>query len=397
MRILKVTASYAPFFEFGGPPVKVQALAEGLARRGHRVTVLTADWGLAGRGGGQRTSFGLRREENGVEALYLAPRLPAWLRYRSLTWYPGAARFCRERLREFDAVHLYGLYDLLGPRVAAACRAGGVPYAVEPMGMYVPIVRSVRLKRVYHALFGGTLISGARAVIATSEQETAELAGSGVEPGRILLRRNGVALPEALPPRGQFRAAHGIASDAQLVLFLGRLASKKSPELLLRAFAHLAGTDDTAARLRLVFAGPDDEKMMKRLGESARLLGIRKRVIFAGPLFGEKKWSAYRDADVFVLPSQNENFGNTAAEALAAGTPVIVTETCGIAPLLAEGAGVIVPHDEAALAGALQRVLNDAALRERLQAGGAALLPRLGWEEPVREMEQLYERLGRGT
>jgi len=137
--------------------------------------------------------------------------------------------------------------------------------------------------------------------------------------------------------------------------------------------------------------------MMKRLGESARLLGIRKRVIFAGPLFGEKKWSAYRDADVFVLPSQNENFGNTAAEALAAGTPVIVTETCGIAPLLAEGAGVIVPHDEAALAGALQRVLNDAALRERLQAGGAALLPRLGWEEPVREMEQLYERLGRGT
>ncbi|MBZ5541106.1 MAG: glycosyltransferase [Acidobacteriia bacterium] len=394
MRILKVTASYAPFFEFGGPPVKVQALAEGLTRRGHRVTVLTADWGLAERGGGQRTTFGLRREENGVEALYLAPGLPAWLRYRSLTWYPGAARFCRERLREFDAVHIYGLYDLLGPRVAAACRAGGVAYAVEPMGMYLPIVRSVRLKRAYHALFGRALISGARAVIATSEQEAAELAGGGVEPGRILLRRNGVALPGALPPRGQFRAAHGIASDAQVVLFLGRLASKKSPELLLRAFAHLAGGDD-AARLRLVFAGPDDENMMKRLRESARLLGIRKGVIFAGPLFGESKWSAYRDADVFVLPSQNENFGNAAAEALAAGTPVIVTETCGIAALLAEGAGVIVPHDEAALTGALQRVLHDAALRERLQAGGAALLPRLGWEEPVREMEQLYERLGR--
>ncbi len=46
MRILNVTQSYAPFFEFGGPPVKVRALAEGFAARGHAITVLTADWGL---------------------------------------------------------------------------------------------------------------------------------------------------------------------------------------------------------------------------------------------------------------------------------------------------------------------------------------------------------------
>jgi glycosyltransferase involved in cell wall biosynthesis len=119
-------------------------------------------------------------------------------------------------------------------------------------------------------------------------------------------------------------------------------------------------------------------------------LGVRSRVQFVGPLYGEAKWAAYRDADVFVLPSQNENFGNTAAEAVAAGTPVIVTEQCGIAPLLADQAGLVVRHDTAALSRALERILNEAELRSRLAAGCAAVTSRLGWDEPVREMAALY-------
>ena len=64
--------------------------------------------------------------------------------------------------------------------------------------------------------------------------------------------------------------------------------------------------------------------------------------MFTGPLYGDAKWAAYRDADLFVLPSQNENFGNTAAEAVACGTPVLVTDRCGIAPIVDRRAGVVV-------------------------------------------------------
>jgi glycosyltransferase involved in cell wall biosynthesis len=122
-------------------------------------------------------------------------------------------------------------------------------------------------------------------------------------------------------------------------------------------------------------------------------LGVRSRVRFVGPVFGEAKWAAYRDADVFVLPSQNENFGNTAAEAVAAGTPVIVTEQCGIAPLLADEAGLVVRHDTTELSRALERVLSEPELRSRLAAGCAAVTSRLGWDEPVRDMEVLYATL----
>lgn len=145
--------------------------------------------------------------------------------------------------------------------------------------------------------------------------------------------------------------------------------------------------------MTLVFAGPDESGEKAKLVELAGQLGVRAKIQFVGPVFDENKWAAYRDADVFVLPSQNENFGNTAAEAVAAGTPVIVTEQCGVAPLLAEEAGLVVRHDQEALSGALERVLLDAELRARLATGCAAVTSRLGWDEPVREMETLYTAL----
>ena len=394
MRILNVTQSYAPFYEFGGPPVKVRALSEGLAKRGHAVTVLTADWGLDKRVSpaellsAQRSPFGWRVEENGVQAIYL----PTWFHHRALSWNPAVQRYCRARLQNFDVVHIFGLYDLLGPAVAKACRRQGVPYVIEPIGMFRPIVRNVFLKRWYHALLGRPMFRAAKAVIATAEMEIAELESGGVSRDKIVLRRNGVEAPATWPERGSFRKELGISSSAQIILFLGRLSSKKSPDLLLQAFASLP-EQSSGEPARLIIAGPDEGELTAPLEQLARRLGVAGRVHFPGALFGVRKWAAYRDADVFVLPSQNENFGNTAAEAVAAGTPVVVTDQCGIAPLLADQAALVVPHDQAKIADAIARILLEPALRERLRAGGQAVALRLGWEEPVREMEELYGKL----
>lgn len=395
MRILNVTETYAPFLEFGGPPVKVRALSEGLARRGHQVTVLTADWGVEkrlqireGKITAERSPFGWRQNENGVQAIYV----PTWMRYRTVSWNPAIKRYCRARLQNFDIVHIFGLYDLLGPAVAAACRKRSLPYVLEPIGMFVPIVRNLWLKQIYHALWGTRLLQGASAVIATSEQEVEELVAGGLPRTRVVLRRNGVEVPPAWPERGIFRKSQGISWEEKVVLFLGRLSTKKSPDLLLRAFAELLGRS-SGMRVTLVFAGPDEGGVKPALEQMATQLGVRTRVQFAGPIFGEMKWAAYRDADVFVLPSQNENFGNTAAEAVAAGTPVIVTEQCGIAPLLADKAGLVVRHDQAALSNALERILIEPELGSTLRAGCTNVTSRLGWDEPVGDMETLYASL----
>lgn len=397
MRILNVTQSYSPFFEFGGPPVKVRALAEGLARRGHQVSVLTTDWGLEQRfektpkeAPASEGPYGRAREIGGVAVVYLAK----WLHYRAASWNPGLRKYLRAELKNFDVAHIFGLYDLLGPGTAAECRKHGIPYVVEPIGMYLPIVRNLWLKRIYHRFLGREMVEGASLVVATAEQERRELVSGGIAKEKILLRRNGVDSPSVLPERGSFREEFEIPANAKLVLFLGRLSEKKSPDLLLKAFAGATGSGPgRGRRADLAFVGPDEAGMKARLRKMAKSLGLGERVHFSDALEGEAKWQAYRDADIFVLPSQNENFGNTAAEAVAAGTPVIVTDQCGIAPLLEDVAGMVVKHDEKDLRGALARLLEDNGLRTKLKDGCKIAYHRLDWEEPLAEMEAAYQSL----
>ena len=364
-------------------------------RLGHDVTVLTSDWGLRERLARTHdprqvtaSAHGLQAEADRVKAVYL----PVWLRYRSIGWGPEANRFCNDAIRDYDIVHIFGIYDLLGPAVAAACRKRKIPYVVEPIGMWVPIVRNTLIKRIYHITFGRTMLRCANRLIATSQQEVSELASAGFSRDTIISRRNGVEVPLRFPERGTFRTAHGIPQDAKLILFLGRLSPKKTPELLLQAFAALpARLND--GELRLVFAGPDESGMKAALAEQATQLAVDSRVLFCGALFNDAKWAAYRDADVFVLPSLNENFGNTVAEAMAAGTPVVVTTGCGIAPMVENKAGLVVEHEAGALAEAIGKVLSESELHERFTKGCREVTSQLDWNAPAQEMESLYQGL----
>lgn len=379
MRILKVCYTYYPFVEMGGPPVKVRAIAEHLVQRGNRVTVLTARYG--------DTRGTEVRELGGVEVVYLR----SWFRYRTVTINPGAVRFLRRRVREFDVAHIYGFYDLLGPLASFYCRRSGVPYALELLGMFEPIGRSLAKKRVYHALLGRSLIRHAACVVATSERERGTLVAGGVPAERIALRRNGVDLRQfaALPPPGGFRRTWGIGAAERMLLFVGRIVWVKGLDVLLRAFAGLAYNG-----ARLVLAGPQERDGYRELLErEVERLGLGDRVVFTGPLFGEAKLSALVDADVVVLPSRSESFGNVAVEAACCGVPVVVSDQCGVAPYVKDRAGLVVPLEADAVRKALFELLSDEALRERFRAGALAAAQALSWDEPVAQLEGLYREL----
>lgn len=390
LRVLKVTQSYFPFVERGGPAVKVRSLARGLAKKGHIVSVLTSDLGIEGLSNPAvaivRTNKGWRYQEDGVDTRYLR----GWGLYRSLTWNPATFEFCRKELASFDIVHIYGTYDLLGPIVAAGCRRKGIPYVLEPMGMFRPMVRNLALKRAYRCLFGESLARGAARLVATSVQEEKELIEEGIPPGKISVRRNGIESSQLSGASGGFRRQYGISEQTFLVLFLGRIVEKKSPELLIDAFARWRSDTDGAQDAALIFVGPfENPSYRRKLQAQVRRLGLNSPVRFIGPLYNDGKWSALADADIFVLPSQNENFGNAAAEAVACGTPVVVTDRCGIAPLIEGRAGLVIAHECEALVRALHQ-LSDAGLRESLKLGCVEVARGLSWEQPLAETEALY-------
>ncbi len=386
-----VTQSYFPFQERGGPVVKVRALAHGLAHRGHQVTVLTADLGITRFEGTsvhvERYKDGWRATEDGVETIYLS----TLLHYRDVTLNPGMVRFCRASLSSYQLVHFYGLYDIFGPVVSRFCRQRRIPYAIEPMGMYRPIDRGFRLKRLWHRNLGVSYWNHSSLIVATSEMEQQELLADGVPAEKLVIRYNGIDrdAPANQPPRGSFRSQFGISSGDPLIVFLSRLIPRKGADILIDAFARVC-----PASGYLVIAGPEGEPgyldILKKRAESA---GVASRVIFTGPLYDAAKNALLADADVFALPSRYENFANVAAEAMSFGVPVVITESCGIRSLVDGRAGLVIQPEVAPLAAALQNLISDPVLHKNFQAGCRQVTEELRWDFLAGKMDGYYSQI----
>lgn len=388
MRILKVVQSYYPFQDRGGPVFKVRALARSLAFRGHRISVLTADLGLSRHSWDnlhfENSPFGWRAEEEGVETIYL----PTLGHFRALTINPGLMKFCRASLSQYDVVHFYGLYDLLGPAVGYFCRRSRIPYVIEPMGMYRPIDRGFRLKRAWHRLLGAYYVRHAAKIIATSEIERQDLLEEGVPPDKIVIRYNGVEVDRLSAPssRGGFRAKWAVPPNEKLILFLSRLIPRKGADILIEAFAEACPESGI-----LVIAGPEGESgYVNYLKRCATENGVANRVIFTGPVYDADKAAIYSDADVFVLASRYENFANVVAEAVACDIPVVVSNMCGIHSLVDRRAGIVIPVERDSIAVALRRLLADEPLYARLKEGCRQVANELTWGTLSAQMENYY-------
>lgn len=388
VHILKVVQAYYPFQEKGGPVVKVRALARGLAQRGHQVTVLTADLGIRERIGSgleaEHCKWGWRSKQDGVEVIYLS----TLGNYRALTLNPRVIGFCRASLGNFDAVHIYGLYDLLGPAVGYFCRRQGVPYVIEPMGMYRPIDRNFQLKALWHRSVGKAFWQGATTIVATSEMEQQELLEDGVPAAKIAVRYNGIdpVFYTSLPPCGGFRAENGISSEEFLILFLSRLIPRKGADILIEAFARACPELGW-----LVIAGPEGEPGYRAyLEKRARESGVEARVVFTGAVYDEEKKVLLRDADLFVLPSRYENFANAPAEAIACGVPVIITNACGIRSLVEGHAGLVIATELEPLVEALRKLIHDKAFYAQMKQGCRRVAEQLNWDRLTEQMESYY-------
>lgn len=388
MRILNVAQTYHPYLDGGGMPVKVRAISRILARHGHNVTVLTAklsSGGLIGQDPAERTPSGWRMVEDGVEAVYL----PTLARYRALTFNPDMVRFCRNRLGQFDLVHCYGIYDLLGPCVSYFCSRQDVPFVVEPMGMFRPIDRGFRFKRAWHLTLGRSFLKSTSRIFVTSELEQEELVAGGIPADKLVLRRNGIDpdVLDAVPStRGAFRSRAGLPADEPLIIFLSRLIPRKGADILIQAFA-----DACPERGRLVIAGPEGENGYRNFLEGcARDSGAETRILFTGPLYGAEKAAALCDADLFVLPSRYENFANAPAEAIACGVPVILSSACGIAALVENRAGLVVRPERETLSKAIRRLLTDNNLRTSFKSACREVAAQLSWDTLVHQMEASY-------
>jgi glycosyltransferase involved in cell wall biosynthesis len=382
LRILFSAPAYWPALAFGGPISMARELNEGMIRRhGHAVDVLTTSLRDIGAGRSHRTVTG---DVQGVHVRYLATPL----RYRWMGVTPSAPWWLGQ-LEPPDVAHIFGFRDPLGTMVAAWCRLRGVPYVLEPLGMSLPRLRKVHLKRILDRSVLRWVPSGAAAIVVTSEHERRQAVAAGMPARRMTVRGNGFPATDGNRiATGALRRAIGLA-DEPLILYVGRIASGKGIEFLLETVHEVEG-----AHLALV--GPDDGHGVSRAIAAAqsdrRTAGRIHRLVPA-----TRPLELYADADVFVLASAGESFGMAAAEAAAAGVPVVVTDRCGIAEALGSEGALVVPYDAGEVRRAVTQVLSDEDLRARLSAGGREVAARLSWDVIVDRQERIYRQIVAGA
>ena len=327
-------------FTQGGVPVAVSGLARALSREGCFVTVAVID------GAGSNVAL-----DELINVKIFSRDI-----WQKLDYSRGLNLFVRQNVGEFDIVHSHLMYSASSLTIGDACNAFGVPLVLSPHGMFAPhllshhAVRKLVADLVYHK-------RGMAAVdlihFTTSVEKEWGLVGG--------LKKDFFVAPIGVNVSDyaiidEANAFSGLCEQGtKVILYLGRLNFKKGLDILIDSYSIVVSE---YSAVHLVIAGPDDG-MENEMRAAVERKGLAGKVSFVGMVTGARKVAMLQQAHVFVLPSYSENFGIAVIEALAAGTPVIISDQVGVHREVATaGVGLVGPCNAAAFAGMMIQMLG---------------------------------------
>ena len=361
MRVLHVIPSISPLR--GGPSRAVLDMVAALRLQEVDAAILTTN----DHGPGLHPDLvtGHWQWHQGVPVLAFPRWSPPVAALREFAFSPALSLWLARHLKQYELLHIHALFSYPSTSAMAQARWAGVPYILRSIGQLSPwsLAQSRGRKRLLLRLIERRNLEQAAALHFTTAAERDEAAVLGLAPPNLVLPL-GVRCPD---PLSQSASAPNGSAPVRF-LFLSRLHPKKQLENLLDALA-LLQRQRPEARWELAIAGEGEPRYVAGLQERTRGLGIEARCGWLGFLEGEAKWQALKAADWYVLPSAAENFGIAAVEALAAGTPVILSPEVAVAANVARaGAGLVSASDPEALALTLATALERPSLTMRASA-----------------------------
>jgi len=361
----------------GGAVTAALGMAEALSKAGVEVRLAATDYGHP------------EPAPPGVDLHLFRCRFDPW------RWAPDMGRWLAREAAWADVAHLHTMWTYPTRAAARACSRAGVPYVLRPAGMLEEwsMGRQAWKKFLYVRLLESATIRRASAVHWTSEQERERSARWAAGRPDIVVP---LGLPAAayadLPPAEAFGRRFPALQGRRVLLYLGRVHPKKQPEAAIGALALVRREVPNTV---LAIAGPGERRYLDALAALADAQGVAAAVHFLGMLRGREVQEACAGASVFLLPSLQENFGLAAAEAMAAGCPVVVSPQVALAPLVSShGAGRVAEGNVAAVAEAVRGLLMDEPGRRAAgERARALVLQRFTWPAVAGELIRAYERV----
>ena len=345
LKILQLVHTLDP--SVGGVAAAVLALSRGLARRGHKLDIVVLD--------------------DSASPWLVDIALPIHALGAGLTSYRYSSKllpWLKKQGRDYDRVIVNGIWQYLSFAAWRRYAGSSIPYYVFPHGMLDPWFKETfplkHLKKwLYWPWAEYRVLRDAAAVIFTSEEERSQARKSfWLYRCREKVSPLGVeAPPISSNAKSEFLSRYPQLQNARIFLFLGRLHPKKGCDMLLEAFAQMRSNDS----ISLILAGPDQVGWESDLRRQVTRLNLTNRVVFTGMLEGSMKQGAFANAEAFVLPSHQENFGISVVEALAASVPVLVSNRVNIwREIEADRAGYVESDDLAGTTRLLQNWIGTA-------------------------------------
>jgi glycosyltransferase involved in cell wall biosynthesis len=348
MRIAHVVTYISPDGAFGGPVRVALGQAAALAERGHDVTVYA---------GAPRELAGTTFHDGYTLKTFAARRVAPVSGFAAMT-APDLAKALKSEAASFDIAHVHLARDLVTLPAAQRIRGTGMPYVLQPHGMID--ASDHPLAKPLDAWVTKPLLRDAAAVLTLTDLEVEAI--RDIEPNaRTSPISNGIRIGELVAYDGR----------ADVVLFLARLHPRKRP----LAFVEMACVlRDVLPTTRFVLAGPDEGE-----GDAVRsaILDARMgdRLEWIGAVSPNQTEALLASARAYVLPSFGEVFPMTILESMRVGTPVVTTDSLGIAPdCVRFGAAVITDGSAQALAAGVRGTLTEPRIASGLRAGGLAYL-----------------------
>lgn len=326
MRVLFVLPSYEPAWAFGGVVRCTSNLCRALAKNGIDVSVYTTN--VDGRGGLLPVTPEEPVDVAGVTVRYFPSTFG-----RNSDWHSRAlARKLDQTIEDFDIVYVAAIWQWIGISAGRLARKHGVPYVVGTHGSFdSELLKNEKIKKMlYWQLFLKKNIRHASALHLTTDYERRQAA----------LLRSGYPsfiVPNCMQPAafeineslgGRVREEYQIPRDAPVLIAVGRPDPKKRLDVLLECFPPIL---EHFAHARLMIVGPHDSEYAGEMKRLSNRMDLSDKVTWTGYRSGDDLKGCYAAADLFLLPSMDENFGMVVTEAMAVGLPVVVSNRVGVA------------------------------------------------------------------
>ncbi|MGQ9640896.1 MAG: glycosyltransferase family 4 protein [Candidatus Bathycorpusculaceae bacterium] len=384
MQITQVTPRFPP--AIGGVEEHVYRVSLELARRGHKITVITSN---------EVDHLTRSKETETIDGVVIH-RFPLLMprTFREYWLIPGVLESLP--YLKADVVHVHG-YRCLGSYIAVRlAHFEDTPVVFTPHGIYPPRSRAnTFLKTVFDSTLGRLMLNLSDKIIALTEHNKQLLLRIGAPKEKISIVPNGVNLEEfvGIKQKAKQKMLKEIKADGPTLLYVGRIDWNKRIDKIVEAMPLILKEFPSA---KLIIAGPDYANYtnkLKRLGEK---LKVKHALTITGSVPRETLLAFYSTADAFLMPSSYEGFGLSLLEAMSSKIPVIASSSGGPGDILTHGVNALLLKEASAteISEAVKLVLLNKKLQETIVQNAFALVEKkYTWKDVVDELELIYKEV----